>query len=228
MSIGILADLKTTLGIPSADTTQDTLLTLLLGQVSDLAEDWIGRTFAVAASVTEIYSGNGRSYFALNQRPVTSITSLWLDDSASFGTNPAGAFSSTTLLVNGTDYNLVIDQPGSITMSNSGLVQRIGDTWPEQFTYTPGRIGFAKGPPNGNIKVAYVAGAVAPSRLCMAVYQEVALIRSMGNRGQLTSSESYGDGAGNYSVGMQSTKGIGVLSPVFLGVAAKFRNVAVA
>lgn len=69
MALTNLGDLKAFLSIPSGDTTQDALLTLLIGQVSALIETSLGRKLS-QATYTELYSGNGQPLLPLRQRPV--------------------------------------------------------------------------------------------------------------------------------------------------------------
>lgn len=139
---------------------------------------------------TEFCEGTGGRTFGVRERPVQEIVSLWLDDGAAYG-EADGAFAAETLLVAGTDYNLVRD--GSFAESGkSGLVVRVGGVWPRPGERRGAALSNFAGRANGNLKVTYVAGYVAiPPDLALAVHQLVAQIRRASALGIAPASESY-------------------------------------
>ena len=210
-----LSDVKTFLSI--RDTSEDTLLQLLIPQVSALIEEYCDRTFG-KNTYTEYYLGNGKSFFPLNQRPVYSITNLWQDDNAYWG-SASNPFSSLTLLQYGVDYALEIDQPDG--SSRSGLVFNVDGWWDAPFTYTPGIITPTLGPYVGNIKVTYVAGyAPVPAQIELACNMAIANLRNTSQYGTAISTETFEE----YSVGLDGSKH--VLTEPVKNILARFRNVA--
>lgn len=107
------------------------------------------------------YNGDNSPYLILRQRPVTTLTSIYLDNSGRFGDNPDGSFDSSTLLVAGTDYVLEWDGliPGTSTRcSYKGVVRKLFGTWPAFWRYQVGVINPGISDHTGNIKVTYTAG----------------------------------------------------------------------
>lgn len=158
MALTTLPLIKQTLNIPSTNTSKDSWLEALRVSAETVVKNYCGRDFE-SATYTEFHSGDGRRVFALRQRPVSSITSLYLDHDGNFGYTD-DSFDSTHLMEEGVDYALVLD--GTLSgsaVSFSGLVQRIKTVWPELTrTYVPGRLTNENIPSPGNIKVTYVAG----------------------------------------------------------------------
>ena len=71
-----LSDLKEELGI--TDTSQDTLLTRLIEEASDIVRTWCGREF-VKERVAETVEGWGDHFTVLTRTPVTQIVSVELN-----------------------------------------------------------------------------------------------------------------------------------------------------
>jgi hypothetical protein len=157
-----------------------------------------------AKQFTEFYAGTGARFLILNNRPVHSITSLYLDPSGYYGDGP-DAFGASTLLVAGTDYELVKDNANETEKSLRGFLARISDYWPRPGQRTAGLLADTAGQALGNIKVTYVAGyfPVEPD-LSFACEQAIKLVRSMGERGRSLSSES--DGYYSYTIEPASDK----------------------
>lgn len=111
-----------------------------------------------ARQYTEYYSGNGTKYLRLNQVPVQSIANLWFDLGGYYG-DASGAFASSTLLTEGTDFALVRDNNAARDCSHSGLVVRIdGYIWPRPAVRTQGLLALSRDTGDGNLKVEYIAG----------------------------------------------------------------------
>lgn len=213
-----LASVKTAIGIPTSDTTQDALLTQLIGQCDAAMKTWLGRPIE-QATYTEWYSGKGTAQLRLYQYPALSITSLYLDPGGYFGKAP-GAFAAGTLLTEGIDFVLRYDEGG--TQSGCGMVIRIGG-----YGNYSSAVAFARGDDEdwmgggnrrgslsrrrssawpsgkGNIQVTYVAGyATVPLDLQLACNELCAWYRQGRKQGAAVTSASY-DG---FSQSVQATE----------------------
>jgi hypothetical protein len=73
-----LNNLKLFLGINTANTDDDTLLTNLISMVSAGMENECQRTF-LAANYTEYYKGDGTNRLLVNQYPINSVASIYDD-----------------------------------------------------------------------------------------------------------------------------------------------------
>ena len=195
MAIVTLAEVKTYLKI--TDSSEDDFLTMLLADAVDVAQQYCRRRFE-QATYTEYYSGTGTRMLVLRQRPVQSITSVYLDNNAFYGqgTDP---FASNTLLTSGTDYSLELDETLSngLVVSRAGLLVRTRTIWPElNPAYYPGRLTQEYGPAYGNIKVTYVAGypsAAMPSDIKLAIRLLVSQQRQNAQYGHPLQSEQISD-----------------------------------
>lgn len=129
LSIASLATVKSLLGI--SDSSQDTVLTTLVGAADSSVVSYLRRSFGRAAfanwptagSDTIYLSGNNFQSIAFPYRPLNSIASIYFDRTGYFGKGPS-AFSANTLLTEGTDFVIQYDDGGS--SSSSGLILRLG------------------------------------------------------------------------------------------------------
>jgi hypothetical protein len=167
-----LANLKAFIGMSASDTTYDTQLTLVLNGVEQSITTYLGYNPA-SASATEYYSGNGTYQIVLNRKPVANaaaVTAVYEDTGAYWGqaTDP---FPSTTLLTQGTDYAVNIEG-----VSQTGILTRIKNVWPTQWTWLPGKLAANLGPVPGCVKVTYTAGwtTYGPADVIQAAYAEAA------------------------------------------------------
>lgn len=161
----------------------DGSLDQLIDQCSAKFEAACNRQFGLQTLTDQILAGNGLACLPLPQRPIISIASLYLDNSAAWGTASA-PWASNTLLVAGTDYALVPD--------GSGLVERLGGVWDQPNVFQPGLIASVDARLLGNIKVSYVAGyAVIPSDVQQAVMILCAVTRSLAKFGQPSSESQF-------------------------------------
>lgn len=217
MALTTTATVKTLLGITG--TAEDSKLDLLVNYADAAIKRYLGRdiestSYPGAATNGRgdggYYSGNGSRWLVLRQRPVTTLTSIYLDATGRWGQNPDGSFASATLLVAGTDYALDYDgYLGSAAASHSGLVQRIGGVWPQSHWYAAGRLLADPQPAQGNIKVAYTAGfSSVPADIAQAAALLVAFWRNIEPRGQALQSESLG--AYSYSLASAGEGGAGL------------------
>jgi uncharacterized phiE125 gp8 family phage protein len=81
-----LNNLKLFLGINTANTDDDTLLTNLISMVSADIENECQRTF-LATNHTEYYKGDGTSQLLVKQYPVNSVTSIYDDTDRVWGSD---------------------------------------------------------------------------------------------------------------------------------------------
>ncbi len=159
-----LTTLAAVQAIPGMANLPIDFLTNLITQASKAIQTYCKQNIELA-TWTEYYSGNGTPNLPLRQMPVNSIINLWFDPQGYWGQR-SGSFGSGTLQTVGTQYALDIDTGG--TVSNRGLVRRIGGTY---LGFGFGYYGFGNwnsklagtqlpvwivGP--GNIKVEYSAG----------------------------------------------------------------------
>lgn len=191
MALTTVAAIKTHLGISAS--TEDTPLAQWLAQADALIKRYIGQNIEQATYV-DFYAGTGSKMLALRQRPVQSITSIYLDNSAYYG-EASGAFGSSTLLTAGTDYALVRDNPnaGSATeKSLSGMVVRINGVWDAASEQIVALLTQGVTAGIGNIKVTYVAGyATVPADIALACMEMVAILRAGAVTGGPLASEHY-------------------------------------
>lgn len=194
---------KTRLGVTG--TSQDGQLQQFLDEASAMVIDYCGRDFATrsypgaeddGSGDSGLYCGDGSRILIVRQRPITAISSLYLDQSAEWNTNPDGAFASATQLTEGRDFAVRWDTclPGTTTKaSKCGIIERIGNTWPAMALYQPGKLGIQAVPARGNIKIAYTAGyTTIPQAVQSAVMQIATLLRRNADKGAPMSSESLG------------------------------------
>lgn len=162
--------------------------------VTVLTED----TFTVAVTVTaagttgqfskridEYLDGDGGDVLQLPQRPVRSVSSIWVDPTGFYGQG-ANAFADSTLLTAGTDYVL---QMQSADQSMTGTVLRLNGSWPS----TRQQVGLVSvsSPSRGSIKVRYFTGwKVLPSELQLAAELVVADLYRTAASGAAMASES--------------------------------------
>lgn len=140
---------------------------------------------------TEYYSGHGNQFLKLRQRPVQSVSSVYLDNAGYWGEG-TDAFSSETRLTPGRDYALVRDNGDAVEQSLSGQIARLGGVWDQPATRVAGLLTSVPGQGLGNIKVTYAAGfAPVPLRYQLACQQMVASVRSTRSLGAAVQSESY-------------------------------------
>lgn len=85
MGLVTLALAKADLDIPDATTTEDTRIQKFVDAASEYIENECNRKFLQATYTNERYDGNDTRYLLLRQFPVTSITSIYLDDDWVFG-----------------------------------------------------------------------------------------------------------------------------------------------
>ncbi len=208
MALTDLETVKRLLNVPMDVTDNDVWYDALREAAEAIVKNYCKRDFESQA-YTDYYSGSGTRYLVLRQRPVTAISSVYLDERGRFGQNPDGSFSSATLLVNGQDYVLTFDQ--GTTTSSCGVLQRTVGVWPEiPRQYWFNKVAGENAPPMGNVKVTYTAGyATIPMDLQYAVCWTVSFMRRSLPVGGILGSEKIGD----YSYGILNPRAADKLPP---------------
>lgn len=151
MAITTVAEYKQLMQITG--TADDAMISAALDNATAIIEQNATSLLFTSQTITEYYSGCGRSTLVLRSRPVTSITSIYYDTTGYFGS--ASGFGSSTLLTSGTDYALELSEPG---FSLSGIVHRIGGVWGDSRVKVGSDLVGYTVPGIGNIKVTYTAG----------------------------------------------------------------------
>ena len=219
MALTTRASVKTQAGIPSADTSRDSQIDLLILGVESLVKQQTGRNLE-SASYTEYYSGDNSPFLMLRQYPVTAVSAVYYDDSAYFGT-ATGAFAASTLLTNGVDYCLVSGQNGT---GSQGILRRIGTVWYGRPSREIGVVENLPPIPAGNIKVQYTAGYVAlPAAITMGVNLLISQLMTQAAAGSGIQSMTYEDASVTYLSPDVAAKAWGSISSIF----ANYRSIPV-
>lgn len=145
---------KTILRLPLNETEDDPRLKLTIRAVCSMIENDLAYPVG-EETVTKYYSGDGGPVLFLDERYITSIVNIWLDNSGWFGSNPSG-FDASTLLVNGTDYALMVEGDGEACLT--GMVRRINAVWPAPARFPQKTLVSERDIYRGNIKASYVTG----------------------------------------------------------------------
>lgn len=148
-----LPQLKSLVGV--TDSQEDARLGSLLAVADSWVKSYCGRDFE-RRQYTEFYSGNNTQSLVLRHRPVKTVDEVRLDDDGYYGQN--GGFDATTVLAEGTDYSLRLDNDEA-GWSESGVLHRTGTVWPyrDRARYAA-RLTPEVGPARGNVRVTYTAG----------------------------------------------------------------------
>ncbi len=228
---------KTRLGVTG--TTTDGQLQQFLDEASAMVIDYCGTDFSsrnYPGAVEDgngdsgLYCGDGSRRFVLRQVPVLyGSLSIWLDNSAEWGTNPDGSFVTATLLTEGRDYVAPWDGclPGTTTKcSRSGIIERINGAWPGMTMFTAGKLVGQYIPARGNIKVAYTAGYTSvPMAVQSAVMQLATGLKRTAKVGAGIQSESLG--GYSYSLAAGGASGAFPELGTIRASLAKFREIPV-
>lgn len=185
---------KLLVGIPQVDTLEDALIDMQILAASALITNSCNRTHFLSTNaanpITEYYSGDGTSTLIINQYPITSVTSVYADDNAYYGSS-VGAFGAQTLLTQGSDYCLAVDFCGAV--SERGIIYRLnGGVWNTRYVRDAGMLSAIPANGRGNIQVTYTCGyPTLPTDLSYAAAIVVARMRSSSTYGQEMASESF-------------------------------------
>lgn len=190
MSVITKTTIKTLLGLN--DTTLDDVIDLLIPQAEALVKSYLQREIE-ETTFTEYYSGTGNQILVLNQTPVQSILSVH-EDADGYFENGTDAFPTSTALAEGKDFVLRKDNASDNEVCKSGILYRIGKTWPRPFTHRHGQLAQGPGLGLGNIKVVYVAGwTTVPADIQFAISKLVTSMLETRNKSGRLESESIED-----------------------------------
>jgi hypothetical protein len=218
-----LANIKVLNGLSADDTSQDAIYRLLIERCSARIEVFCRRAF-LAANYTEYYAGNGDKLLPLQQRPINSVASVYVDEGGYWG-QASGAFAAGTLLTAGTEYAIKLDAVGGATGA-SGMLYRIDGVWPKYDAYRPGTISSIPVLAPGNIKVTYNAGyTTIPADVAMACEFLVANTKRSIKTGAPISSEGW-EGY-SYQVDSAAAECFAGLPRDTLAILSNYRNAAV-
>lgn len=123
-----LSDMKNYLNIPALETGQDALVESFINSISSICENYCNRKF-IEQTFTERLSGSGDRELMLNNWPINSITSIYVDNKRVFGVDT---------LIDPSNYEFFNNEKG-----DGFLVQRFDE---------PFQVG------RKNIKIIYKAG----------------------------------------------------------------------
>lgn len=230
MPIATLTQVKLHLGIPDATTTYDSQLTQWMNAAINAVINYCGCSFDQVTR-TEYYQPDG-NHLILQNRPVISITSIYENASAYWG-SASNPWTSDFLLVAGTDYALQTDarEDGLGYTSRSGIVIRIGKQWARRYPTTRplGLTNFNLSTPDlpaqGAVKVVYISGyTTIPAAVTQAVCWEVDAYRQRaGKAGQQMTAESLGEYSYSLAQQLPTTVGMGLLSQAAIDLLAPFK-----
>lgn len=151
MAISTVAEYKQLMQVTTS--ADDAMIAAALDNATAIIEQNATSLLFSSQTITEYYSGGGRTSLVLRSRPVTAISSIYYDDTGYFGA--ASGFGSSSLLSSGVDYVLELTEPG---ISMSGVVHRIGGVWGKsRVRVGSDLVGYSE-PGIGNIKITYTAG----------------------------------------------------------------------
>ena len=205
MALCTVDDIKSFLNITG--TAQDALLQICLDSASQSIRDYLDSAIE-QSSYTHFFDGTGLRSIVLRQRPVITVSSVYLDASGYYGQAPGG-FPVNTLLVSGVDYVLTYDDAGSSGVSRSGILKRIGtgdlNLYTAFNTLAAGNRGSAWTRGTGTIKVVYTAGwpTVPPSIKLACISLSSLIYTNRSRAGLQVSSESLG----SYSYSLSGSGG---------------------
>ena len=185
-------------GLPTLTDAESTQYVMWLAAAESLLRRVCARQFTYGSRVFYL-DGTGTEDLLIPETPVQSITSIYEDYGGRYG-QATDAFASTTLLTSGDDYYLVRDDAENANWSKSGIVKRVGATWPARHRRPPHYLGSVREGVPGALKVTAVTGYnLVPFDLKLAIFDIVNLYKAAALDGRLLQSES-GEGY-SYSLG---------------------------
>ena len=197
-----LTNLSEYLATSSQSTVSDSeakYLIMMLSAAETSLQRLCNRRFCYKSGIVEYLDGSGTYTVMLDRVPVTSIASVYLDQTGYYGQG-TDAFGTETLLTAGTDYVLVPDDIENSGWSHSGTLRRIGTVWPQSDYRPGGRVSRIKVPCPGCIKVTYSGGfQLIPYDIKQAVWQITTQRVQSIPKGRMMSTEA-GEGY-SYSAG---------------------------
>jgi len=213
MSLCTVSDIRAFLNIQSDDANP--VLDICRESAERSIKDYLDSNIE-SATYTHYFDGTALRDIVLRQRPVTSIVSVYIDQTGYYGQS-SDPFPATTLLEAGRDYALVLDDSGTTAnISRSGLLRRIGPGDANFYspfnsnTLSAGTRGATWMRGLGNVKVTYVAGwPTVPAAIRQACISLASLTyNNRAKAGLQVSSESLG----SYSYSLLAG-GAGGMSP---------------
>lgn len=208
--------LKLHLGIPAADTSEDSELDQWISGVEAAVLTFLNRNIE-SGSYTEYHDGHNWPELYLRQYPLTAVTSVHVDQDGFYG-DASGSFPSETEWSRGVDYAIPRTDEDE---GNRGLLKAL--KWRN---FDPGSSGiWPQG--SGNIKVVYTAGySSVPAEISLAVNILIAQVRAAREAGFPLAGEQLG--AYSYSVLTGAVPGLVEGINQASGILCKYQRKAVA
>lgn len=220
MALTSRVNIKTLLGV--SDTSLDEIIDLLIPQADAIIKGYLKRDIE-QVTYTEYYSGTGNQIVVLNQAPVQSIISVHEDGDGYYG-DGTDAFSTSTALIQGTDFVLRKDDNTATEVSGSGILYRIGKLWPRPYLRLHNQLSSTPSQGIGNIKVVYVAGwATVPADIEFAANKLVISMIGSRDKAERLESESIED----YSYTLAASEDESRLLDSVKGALARYKRIVV-
>jgi hypothetical protein len=144
-----------------------------------------------ARTYTEFYWGRNRREMILRQRPVQAVSALYYDPTGYFGQGNPSFDPTSTLLTDGIDYTLRIDNNDAVEKSKAGIVLKINGYWPGSTDRVRGLLGANPVDAPGNIKVIYTGGwSVLPAPIVYATNMLAGVMKRSATKGGVLQSET--------------------------------------
>lgn len=219
-----LAQVKAFAGIDPTDTSRDIQFRAILAGIDDYVRQKLNRDISLQ-TYTELYSGDGTPILLVNQRPLMSVISVYLDNGAYWGQGdnaPYSPFGPSTLLMQGVDYAIRLK---SSTLGDPvGRIYKIRGSWTAPSRREMGTVSNLPSLGIGNIQVTYMAGyANIPLSLSMAISELVIRKTNSAIFGGAISEGAYEDASVTYLDPEKAATMFGSLDNVL----AQFDDVAV-
>lgn len=173
-------------GTPGDTDAQQALI--LLADAEEFLQVLCNRRFGYA-SQTLYLDSHGTRELVIPRTPVQSITSVKVDAGGLYG-RATNAFADDAL-TEGTDYVVRYDDPDNPTWSRSGILTRVGTTWPVSRERPRDLLGYHTAVCRGCVKVVGVFGySLVPIPIKRAVWDLATWSREAALRGRLPTSQS--------------------------------------
>jgi hypothetical protein len=179
----------------------------LLAASEDQIKRFCNRDFVYKAAGTEYCDARGTFDIQVARWPILPAdVTVYEDWTGNYG-QTSGAFDpTTTLLTRGTDYVVPVTRTWGDGQNHTGLLKRLGRTWPYRTVRPRGHLTAHADTLGGCVKVVYSGGyQLMPYSLKRAVWDLTTQTSEMSTFGRIANSES-GEG---YSVGYGDLGGSG-------------------
>ncbi len=193
----------------------------LMFSAEEQIKRYCGRDFVYRSAQTEYYDGTGTDKLLLARWPFLPANVAVSVDIGGYYGQASGSFAASTALTLGTDFIVPITPTWGDGQNHSGIIKRIGTTWPLRASRPHGNLSYRPEPLPGCIKVTYTAGySLIPHPVKEAVWNLTSMKAQTSTYGRLAQSES-GEG---YSVSYGDMDDGGSLPPTIRNLLASYRR----